>query len=305
MSFKLNILGYHSATPRENSHTTAQLLIMKNHHFLIDCGEGTQVQIRKHGISFGKINHIFISHLHGDHFYGLIGLISTFSLLNREQDLHIYGPKGLEDIINLQLKYTESRAVYSLIFHELTSNKSVVIYEDHKVEVRTIPLKHRVYTNGFLFKEKEGLRKLNIEEVNKYSEIEVCDYHNIKRGKDVVLKNGTIILNMDLTIPPAKPLSYAFCSDTAYCPSIVPIIKHVDVLYHEATFLSDRKELAEKTQHSTALEAGKIANMAQAKQLIIGHFSSRYKNLYAFEDEAKEAFPNTQLATEGLQEFCK
>ncbi len=300
MSIELTILGYHSATPRVNSHTTSQLLNINNHHFLIDCGEGSQVQMRKHKVSFAKINHIFISHLHGDHFYGLIGLISTFGLLSREKGLHIYGPKGLKEIIELQLKITQSRAVFSIVYHELTNTKSELIFEDKKVSVYTIPLKHRIYTNGFLFKEKEVLRKLDIKAVKKYPEIEICDYHHIKKGKDYLLKNGTTIKNDALTLPPPKPASYAFCSDTAFLPSIVELIKGVDTLYHEATFLSDRQDLAIKTGHSTATEAAQIAKLAQVKRLILGHFSSRYKDLSVFEKEAAQVFSNVQVAVEGV-----
>jgi len=299
MSIQLTILGYHSATPRVNSHTTSQLLEINNHHFLIDCGEGSQVQMRKHKVSFAKINHIFISHLHGDHFYGLIGLISTFGLLNRKKELHIYGPKGLKEIIELQLRITQSRAVFPIVYHELTNTKSDLIFEDKKVSVYTIPLKHRIYTNGFLFKEKIGLRKLNITAVNEYPEIEICDYHNIKNGKDYLLKNGNTIKNETLTLPPPKPASYAFCSDTAFLPSIVKLIKGVDTLYHEATFLSDRQDLAIKTGHSTAKEAAQIAKLAQVKRLILGHFSSRYKDLSVFEKEATQMFSNVQVAVEG------
>ncbi len=299
MSLQLTILGCHSATPRVNAHPTSQLLQIKNHHFLIDCGEGTQVQMRKYKVSFAKIKHIFISHLHGDHFFGLIGLISTFGLLNRETKLHIYGPKGLREIMELQLAISQSRLAYPLIFHELHSEKSELIFEDKNVLVRTIPLKHRVYTNGFLFQEKKALRKLNSKVVATYPEIEICDYHNIKKGKDFVLKSGEIIKNEILTLDSPKPLSYAYCSDTSYAPEIVPIIKGVDLLYHEATFLEDRSELAKKTGHSTALEAGKIAKEAKVKLLILGHYSNRYRDLKAFQREAQEAFQNTILAIEG------
>jgi ribonuclease Z len=226
MSLKLTILGCHSATPRVNAHPTAQFFEIKNHHFLIDCGEGTQVQLRKYGVKFSKIKHVFISHLHGDHFYGLIGLISTFRLLNREAELHIYGPKGLKEIITLQLKLSNSWTQYPLLFHELTSTESERIFEDTNVEVHTIPLDHRVYTNGFLFKEKLGERKLNTKAIAKYKEIEICDFQNLKNGRDYTLQNGTILKNETLTFDPALPLTYAFCSDTAYYPEIVPLIKN-------------------------------------------------------------------------------
>lgn len=299
MSLKLTILGCHSATPRVNAHPTSQFLEIRNHNFLIDCGEGTQVQLRKYGIKFSKIKHIFISHLHGDHIYGLIGLISTFRLLNRETELHIYAPKGLKEIITLQLKLSNSWTHYPLLFHELTSIKSELIFEDSKVEVHTIPLNHRIYTNGFLFKEKLGERKLDMNAILNYEEIKICDYQNLKNGRDFILENGTIINNKTLTLDPPKPKSYAFCSDTAYFPEIIPIIKKVNCLYHETTFLKDKEELAATTLHSTASQAASIAEQANVKQLIIGHYSGRYKNIENFKTEAQEIFKNTLLAEAG------
>jgi len=299
MSLKLTILGCHSATPRINSHTTSQYLEINNQHFLIDCGEGTQVQLRKYKVKFSKISRIFISHLHGDHFFGLIGLIATFGLLNREKDLHIYGPKGLKKIILLQIKLTKSFTNYQLYFYELESDESELIFEDDKVVVYTIPLAHRVYTNGYLFKEKIGERKLNITTVLQYKEIEICDYQNLKNGRDFKLENGEIISNKTLTKDPTKPLNYAFCSDTMYKPDIVAIIKNVDLLYHESTFLKDRADLCKKTMHSTAEQAAKIAKLANVKTLVLGHYSSRYKDLNVFLDEAKPVFENVKLANEG------
>jgi ribonuclease Z len=299
MSIKLTILGCHSATPTTNSHTTSQFLEINNQHYLIDCGEGTQVQLRKYKIKFSKIKRIFISHLHGDHFFGLIGLISTFGLLNRVTDLHIYGPKGLKKIIVLQLKLSKSWTNYDLIFHELESDTSELIFEDDKVEIYTIPLKHRVYTNGYLFREKLGERKLNIAEVSKYKEIEICDYQNLKNGKDFITSDGTIIPNNLLTLNPTQPVSYAFCSDTIYKPDIASVIKNVDLLYHESTFLNDRVHLCETTKHSTAEQAGLIAKKANVKKLILGHFSSRYKNLELFVLEAQLVFKHVELAEAG------
>ena len=299
MSLQITILGCHSATPRVNAHPTSQYLEINNRHFLIDCGEGTQRQMRKYNVGFSKINHIFISHLHGDHFFGLIGLISTFGILNREKELHIFGPKGIKEVTTLQLKISKSHAKFNIIFNELSSKNSEVIFEDDKVTVSTIPLNHRVYTNGFLFREKENSRKLHIENVQQYPEIQTCDYHNIKAGKDVVLENGEIIKNEELTLPPSKTNSYAFCSDTSYKEDMVPIIKNVDILYHEATFLSDREDLAKKTKHSTAKQAAQIALQANVNQLIIGHYSSRYKNIELFKEEASTIFQNVILTETG------
>lgn len=295
MSFKLTILGYNSAVPKRNVAPTAQLLEMGYHTFLIDCGEGTQVQLRKAKVKFSKINHIFISHLHGDHVFGLIGLISSFQLLGRETPLQIFGPKGIRDFIMNQLRHTESHCSFELNFFELSSNFSEMIFEDEKVEIFTIPLDHRIYTNGYLFKEKTKPRKLKMEAVWNCPEIKICDYENLKKGKDFKLSNGEIIPNTELTCNPPRPLSYAFCSDTRYKPDIVSIIKNVDLLYHESTFLSDLQELAERTAHSTAKEAAMIARDAEVGQLILGHFSNRYEDLTVLLDEAKHVFENTVL----------
>lgn len=299
MSISLTILGCHSATPRVNAHPTAQYLEINSRHFLIDCGEGTQSQMRKYKVGFSKINHIFISHLHGDHFYGLIGLISTFGILNREKKLTVYGPKGIQEIILLQLDHSKSKIKFELVFHELTSHKSELIFEDKKVEVHTIPLAHRVYTNGFLFKEKEKPRKLDMKTINQFKEIEICDYNNLKAGKDFKLSTGQIIKNSSLTKDPEKPLSYSYCSDTSYKEDIIEIIKDSDLLYHESTFLSDKEELAVKTRHSTARQAAKIASKATVKRLILGHYSSRYKDISLFLEEAVEIFNNVDLAESG------
>lgn len=298
-SLQVTILGCHSATPRVNAHPTAQYLQINNRHFLIDCGEGTQRQMRKYKVGFSKINHIFISHLHGDHFFGLIGLIATYGILNREKELHIYGPKGIKEVTKLQLKISGSYAKYNLIFHELTSTESELIFEDDKVIVKTIPLKHRIYTNGYLFVEKPKPQKLHINNIKRYDEIDTCDYHNIKAGKDFVLSTGKIIPNSELTIEPEKPKSYAFCSDTMFKPTIVPIIKNVDILYHEATFLKDREDLCKKTKHSTAEQAAIIAKEANVGKLIVGHYSSRYNNTEEFKKEAQTVFKNVELAEVG------
>ena len=295
---KLTILGCYAATPRTITNPTSQLLEINNRMFLIDCGEGTQVQLRKNKIKFSKINQVFISHLHGDHFFGLIGLISTFSLLGRTTDLYIYGPKGIKEIILLQLRLSNSWTNYGLYFHELESDESETIFEDEKVLVKTIPLKHRVYTNGFLFQEKAGARKLNMDAVLNY-EIESCYYQKIKNGKDITLEDGRIISNSELTFDPLPPKSYAFCSDTVYYEAVIPIIENVDVLYHESTFLESEESLAQKTLHSTAKEAARIALKANVKQLILGHYSTRYESITLFKEEAETVFPEVFLAEDG------
>lgn len=295
---KLTILGCYAATPRTITNPTSQVLEIRNRMFLIDCGEGTQVQLRKNKIKFSKINHIFISHLHGDHFFGLIGTISTFALLGRTTDLHIYGPKGVKEIITLQLRLSNSWTTYDLFFHELESSQSEVIFEDNKVVVKTIPLKHRVYTNGFLFQEKPGERKLNVAAAQQY-DIHTAYYQKIKNGGDITLDNGTVIENEKLSFDPIKPMSYAFCSDTVYNEDIIPIIQNVDVLYHESTFLQSEEALAQKTLHSTAKEAATIALKANAKQLVLGHYSTRYEGIERFKEEAETIFPNVLLGDDG------
>lgn len=295
---KLTILGCYAATPRTFTNPTSQVLEIKNRLFLIDCGEGTQVQLRKNKIKFSKINHVFISHLHGDHFFGLIGLISTFTLLGRTIDLYIYGPVGIKEIIMLQLKLTDSWINYKLHFKELSGKSSEVIYEDEKVSVSTIPLKHRIYTNGFLFREQLDKRKLNVEAIKKF-EIEQCYFQNIKNGKDIVLDNGQVVKNAQLTFDPALPKSYAFCSDTAFSEAVIPIVNNVDVLYHEATFLQSEEALAKKTKHSTAIEAATIALKANVKQLILGHYSTRYESISLFKEEAQTVFSKVSLADDG------
>lgn len=295
---KLHTLGCYAATPRTMTNPTSQVLEIKNQMFLIDCAEGTQVQLRKNKIKFSRINHIFISHLHGDHFFGLPGLISTFRLLGREKEMHIYGPKGIKEAITLLLKLGDSWTNYHLYFHELTSKESEVVFENEKITVHTIPLSHRIYTNGFLFREKLGDRKLNIKAVEKLK-IDKSQYQNIKNGKNIVLDNGNTVLNAELTFDPPNPKSYAYCSDTAYKPNIIPQIKNVDVLYHESTFLDSEKHLAAKTKHATAKEAASIAKEANVGQLLLGHYSTRYKSIDLFKEEAQEIFANVELADDG------
>lgn len=295
MSTYLTILGFNSAIPTINSSPTAQLLEMEERLFLIDCGEGTQVQMRKAKARFSKINHIFISHLHGDHCFGLPGLIASFRLLGRENPLHVYGPKGIKKMMETIFTITETHRGFEVVFHELDKKYSEKIYEDKRVEVYTIPLDHRIYCNGYLFKEKPKERHLNMEEISKYPEIETCDYHNLKLGKDFVTEDGFVIKNERLTTAPTEPVSYAFCSDTRYLEDVIPIIKNASVLYHESTFLHDLKEMADYTGHSTALEAANIAKKSEVGKLILGHFSNRYADLTVFTDEARPIFVNTFL----------
>jgi ribonuclease Z len=295
---KLTILGCHSATPRLGANPTAQVLEIKGHLFLIDCGEGTQIQLRRYKVKFSRIRHIFISHLHGDHFFGLIGLISSFRLLGREAELHIYGPKGIKEAITLQLRLGNAWTNYPLYFHELEATEPKIIFEDEKVSVQTIPLMHRVYTNGFLFKEKPGERKLNYQAAVEAG-IDRSYFNKLKQGRDVVNKDGVLIDHQKVTTPADPPRSYAFCSDTAYYPAMVPVIKDVSALYHEATFLESHRHLCERTGHSTAVEAARIAQAAQAGVLILGHYSGRYKDLELFRQEARTVFDHVELADDG------
>lgn len=294
---KLHILGCTAATPRTLANPTAQVLETKRHMFLIDCGEGTQVQLRRQKLRFARINHIFISHLHGDHFFGLIGLISTFMLLGRTEDLHIFGPKGIKEIILLQLKSGNSYTAYKLFFHELESKESEVLFEDDRIKISTIPLDHRIYTNGFLFQEKDVEFELNIPLLQDL-EIPVVYYQKLKQGGDIVI-DDLLYRNVDLTLRQLPQKSYAFCSDTKYNESIVPIINNCTVLYHESTFLEKDSNLAHKTGHSTAKQAAEIAKLAHAKQLVLGHFSSRYNDTNLFKLEAEQIFKNTVLAQDG------
>ena len=295
---RLQILGCYAAAPRTLSNPTAQVLEVKNHLFLIDCGEGTQVQLRKNKVKFSRIQHIFISHLHGDHFFGLPGLISTFRLLGREKELHVYGPKGIKEAITLLMKLGNSWTNFPLIFHELESTNPELIFEDDKVSVETIPLDHRIYTNGFLIREKEAERKLNIEKANKY-DIDKAYFNKIKKGMDYTMPNGEVISNAELTFDPPPPKRYAYCSDTGYFEEIIPQIKNSDVLYHEATFLESEEHYSQTTKHSTAKQAASIAKQAQVGKLILGHFSTRYKDIELFKTEASEVFDQVEIADDG------
>lgn len=295
---KVHVLGCYAATPRILTNPTAQVLEINNHMFLIDCGEGTQVQLRKHKIKFFRIKHIFISHLHGDHVYGLVGLISTFKMLKRETPLCVYGPKGIKELITTQLRLSNAWTDYPLHFYELESKESQIIYEDEKVTVRTIPLQHRIYCNGFLFTEAPKDRKLNLNKVLNYN-IEKAYYNSIKKGKDITLPSGTVVSNSELTLTPDASKSYAFCSDTKYDEAKLPLIENTTVLYHESTFLQSHEHLCEFTGHSSAKQAATIAKKANVGQLILGHYSTRYNNIDLFLEEAKTIFENTLLARDG------
>lgn len=298
MQFSVTILGSNSALPTSDRNPTAQVLNVSERFFLIDCGEGTQMQLRKNKIRFSKINHIFISHLHGDHYFGLIGLISTYGLLGRTADLHIYAHKDLEYLLTPQLNHFGKELPYKLIFHHIDPFLNVVVYEDSKLTVSSIPLKHRIPTCGFLFQEKPADLHILREAID-FFEIPIKMIPFIKKGDDFILPSGEIIENNRLTKKPYKPRSYAFCSDTLYNEKIAPLVKDVDLLYHEATFMNDQKELAKKTYHSTAEQAALIADKAGVDRLIVGHFSTRYHDLQPLLEECRSVFPNSDLALDG------
>lgn len=298
MAFNLTILGANSAIPIGNRFPTSQIVEFNQHKFMVDCGEGTQLQIRKNKIKLQGLKAIFISHLHGDHYFGIFGLLGTMNLLGRTVPLKIFSPPGLKEIIDLQMKVGNSGYEFDLEFIELNHGESELIYEDNVVEVSTIPLKHRIPTNGFLFKEKPGKRKINKFHIEEYK-IPVAQINGIKEGNDFVTANGEVIPNVEITTDPAKAWSYAYCSDTKYSENIIPVIKNVDVLYHEATFLKTEVSRAKNTGHSTTAQAGKIAKLAEVGELIVGHYSARYKDLNPHLEETKAVFENSHLAIEG------
>lgn len=298
MKFELTILGASSATPTSNRNPTAQVLNVLERFFLIDCGEGTQMQLRKYKIKFQRINHIFISHLHGDHYFGLMGLLSSMHLLGRQNELHLYAPAPLKEIIDIQLKYSETQLNYPLIFHSLNFDSKTLLFEDDLVKVSSFPLNHRIATCGFLFEEKPKAKSIIKEKIKEY-QIGIADIHKIRAGYDYVTIDGKIIPNNELTHPSPHLRKYAYCSDTRYSEKLLEYITNVDVLYHEATFLHELIDRAEATYHSTAKEAGMAAAKANAKQLIIGHFSARYPDLIPLLQEAQSQFNNTLLAEEG------
>ncbi|MCH8331396.1 MAG: ribonuclease Z, partial [Bacteroidetes bacterium] len=277
---------------------TSQVVTVNNKIYLIDCGEGTQIQLRNLNFKASKIDHIFISHLHGDHFFGLVGLISTFHLLKREKPLNIYGPDGLEEIIYVQLKYSNTKLCYELNFHTIEEYNGQIIFENKDLTIETVAMKHRIPCAGFVIREKERPRKILQEKIEEYHlPIEVMS--DIKDGQDYTNEKGQVIPNDELTTDPPPPRSYAYCTDTAYNEEIITAIKGVDLLYHEATFGEDSADRAATTFHSTAKQAAAIAQKAEAGKLLIGHFSAKYKTLEILLEEAKSVFPNTELALEG------
>lgn len=298
MRFEVTILGSNSATPLYGRHHTAQVLNCNDVLSLIDCGEGTQLQLQRYNFKANRIKYIFISHLHGDHYLGLVGLISSMHLNGRKEDLYIFGPPGLKEIIDLQLHYSETQLRYNLLFHATKADEAKQLLADSNFEVTSFPISHRIPCTGYIFKEKQRLPRIN-KELIEGLDIPIAYYPLIKKGIDYTDPSGNVYKANELTIPAAIPKSYAFCSDTIYTESYWPYIRNVSLLYHEATFLHEMVDRAAETFHTTALQAAEIAKGVNAKRLLIGHFSARYKDLQPLLDESKTLFPNTELAIEG------
>lgn len=300
MSFKLTVLGCSSATPTLFRHSSAQILNVNERLFLIDCGEGAQMQMRRFKIKFQRIDHIFISHLHGDHYLGLVGFLLTLHLLGRKNELHLYANENLKRIIDLQFEVSETTLQYPLIFHAIADKEPMLIYDDDNISVQTIPLLHRIPTTGFLFKEKIKKPKIRKEIMSNLS-VPVEAYKEIINGSDFIdTLTGRVYKNKELTLPPANAVSFAYCSDTGYSESYLPLINKVDLLYHEATFMHDKISHAREKYHCTSIDAANIALKASAAKLLIGHFSARYDDLTPLLEEAQSVFKNTLLAEEGL-----
>lgn len=295
--FAVTILGNNSAIPAYGRMPTAQVVTLNDQQFLIDCGEGTQMQLAKYKIRKSKINHIFISHLHGDHYFGLIGLITSMGLLNRENDLHIYAPAGIEQIIQLQLQVANITLPFSLYFHVLHTEG--ILINENKFSVECFTVQHSIECWGFIFREKKAPRKIDKEKAVQY-QIPAAFYNQLKEGLDYVTKEGLIISNNDVTTTNTPARSYAYCADTKYFEELIPKVKDVNVLYHETTYLKNFEEKAILRFHSTTHQAANIAKQCNAHKLLIGHFSSKYENLDQFLTEAKEVFKSTELAIEGV-----
>lgn len=299
MSFQLTILGSSSATPTSKRHPTAQYLSFHDRNFLIDCGEGTQMQMRRYKLKFTRVNHIFISHLHGDHYLGLLGFLSSLHLLGCTQDVHLYCQEPLKEIIDIQLKHSDTHLKFKIEYHFLNPQKNETIFEDDKISVESIPLSHRIPCCGFIFREKAGLLPIR-KDMIAFHGIGTKDILKIKKGEDFTNELGKVIKNKILTYP-AEPLrSYAFCSDTIYDERLISYLKKVSLLYHEATFMQSMEKRAAETFHTTTMQAANIAKKAQVGKLLIGHFSARYKDLHPLLEESREVFKNTELAEEGI-----
>lgn len=301
MQFELTILGCNSALPTAYRYQTAQILNVSERFFLIDCGEGAQIQLRRYKFSVQKIDRIFISHLHGDHFIGLPGLISSMALLGRTKPLHIYGHTPLKAYLDFHTKMFGGRMQFNIIFHTNEPSTLIPIFEDKVITVSSFPLSHGTMpTAGFLFREKERLANINKEKLA-YYHIPIKEIQGIKEGADFTTAEGITVANKNIVTPPSKPRSYAFCSDTIYDERLVPIVKDVDLLYHEATFSDNEQQLAFERYHSTASQAATIAQKANVGQLLLGHYSARYPQTGILEQQAKKIFPNTIAVEDGTR----
>jgi ribonuclease Z len=293
----VTILGNNSAVPAFDRHPTSQVVTLDGQNFLVDCGEGTQIQMINYKIRRGKISHIFISHLHGDHYFGLVGLINSFSLLSHQQEMHVFGPAPLQQIIEMQLKVADTRLCYDLHFHTISGEATLV--DNEKIEIKCFPTQHRIECYGFSFREKKKPRKLIIDSVKENS-IPLHFYENLRNGEDFVTSAGEIIRNEWVTEEAPKGKTYAYCADTKYTETLIPHIQGADLVYHESTYLDSLRDRAEERFHSTTKQAALLAQKAGVKKLLLGHFSSKYDTLEEFEAEAKEVFTNTELALEGV-----
>ena len=297
--FEVTILGCGSATPTLRHNPSAQVVNIHEKLSLVDCGEGTQLQLRLRKVSFMALRNVFISHLHGDHCLGLVGLISTFSLLGRTKDFHVYAPGDFEPLLNEMLSLFCHKLEFNVVFHAIDTRKNAIVYEDRTTEVSTLPLLHSAECCGFLFREKPALPHIN-REMTDYYGIPVCYLSSIKAGSDWEMVDGTVIPNSRLVTPAAPPRSYAYCSDTLYNPDLVPLIKGVDLLYHEATYDKSKEHKAVLRGHSTARQAATIAKMSEVGRLMIGHYSASVDDVEVLLEEAREVFPATLAAQEGL-----
>ena len=297
--FEVTVLGCGSALPTVKHNGSGMVVNIREKFFLVDCAEGTQVELRRNHIHLNRLFNVFITHLHGDHCFGLMGLISTLGLLGRTAPLHVYGPQDIETLFRPLIDYHCNGMTYEVVFHPIDTHQNVCIYEDKSLQVFSIPLKHRIRCCGYYFKEKELSRHILKEAIEKYN-IPISQINNVKAGLDYVMPNGQIIKNEVLTTPPSPARSFAYCSDTVFRPEIAEMMKGVDLLYHEATFAESEKQLCLKVYHSTAKQAAEIARLAGAKQLMLGHYSSRYNDETILQKEAAEVFENTILAKEGL-----
>lgn len=295
--FAVTILGNNSAVPAFDRHPTSQVVTLDGANYLVDCGEGTQIQLINYKIRRSKISHIFISHLHGDHYFGLIGLINTLSLLSHQQEMHLFGPAPLKEIIELQLKVADTQLCFPLHIHHITEAATLV--DNEKLTVKCFRTNHRIECYGFSFTQKKQPRKLNPEKAKEF-EIPSSFYERLTQGEDYTRKDGTVIKNELVTEPGTAGKRYAFCADTKYDESLIPHIEGFDLIYHETTYLDNLRERAEARFHSTSKQAAMIAKKAGVKKLLIGHFSSKYDTLEEFEKEAREVFPDTELALEGV-----